>query len=193
MADQADVRSIDAVREWHAALTAYGESLSEAMAGVELELRRAFDWLAEQLDRWKKAIRECEQEVVQAKAALSARKFPGWDGREPDTTGRGREVRRGKARRDHAEHQVEKARAWTGRLPQVIDEVYRGPAPRLVNFLEADLPKGLAMLDRRITALESYAGLRPDYAPGPSVSSLPNPPPPPKPEAQPSPRPEERS
>src|SRR5262249_6084298 len=135
MADQADVRSIDAVREWHAALTAYGESLSEAMAGVELELRRAFDWLAEQLDRWKKAIRECEQEVVQAKAELSARKFPGWDGREPDTTVQERELRRAKARLEHAEDQVEKVRAWIGRLPQVIDEVYRGPAHRLVNFL----------------------------------------------------------
>ena len=68
----ADVRSIDAVREWHAALTAYGDSLAEAMAGVEMEIRRGSDWLHEQLDLWKRAVRECEQEVTQAKAELSS-------------------------------------------------------------------------------------------------------------------------
>ncbi|HYH66823.1 MAG TPA: hypothetical protein VD866_19170, partial [Urbifossiella sp.] len=75
----ADVRSIAALRDWYAALTGYGESLSESLAGVELELRRGFDWLEEQLGRWQKAVRDCEEEVVQAKAELSARKFTGWD------------------------------------------------------------------------------------------------------------------
>jgi hypothetical protein len=173
MADQADVRSIDAVREWHAALTGYGETLAEAMAGVELELRRANDWLYEQVGRWQRAIRECEQQVVQAKAELAARKFPDWSGREPDTTVQEKALRQARARLEHAEDQVEKVRAWIGRLPKMIDEVYRGPAHRLVNFLEAELPKGLAVLGQRITALETYAGLRTDYAPGPSVSSLP--------------------
>src|SRR5437868_3828747 len=176
MADQADVRSIDAVRDWHAALTTYGETLAEAMAGVELEIRRAGDWLHEQLGRWQRAVRECEQEVVQAKAELAARKFPDWSGREPDATVQERALRQARARLEHAEDQVEKVRSWIGRLPKMIDEVYRGPAHRLVNFLEADLPKGLAVLERRIVALETYAGLRTDYAPGPSGSSLPNPP-----------------
>ena len=77
----ADVRSIAALRDWHAALTGYGEALAESLAGVELELRRGFDWIDEQLGRWQKAVRDCEEEVVQAKAELSARKFTGWDGR----------------------------------------------------------------------------------------------------------------
>ena len=45
---QADVRSIDAVRDWHAALANYADSLAEALAGVELELRRGYEWLDEQ-------------------------------------------------------------------------------------------------------------------------------------------------
>ena len=59
MADAADVRSIDAVREWHAALAEYGDGLAEALAGVELEIRRAYDWLDEQLGRWQRSIRDC--------------------------------------------------------------------------------------------------------------------------------------
>ena len=172
MADSADVRSIDAVRDWHAALAAYGENLTEALAGVQMEIRRGFDWLHEQLVLWQRAVRECEEEVVQAKAELSSRKFPDFSGRMPDTTVQEKNLRQAKARLEHAEDQVQKVRAWIGRLPKAVDEAYSGPARRLGNFLEVELPKGLAVLDRRVAALESYAGLRPDYAPAPAASSV---------------------
>jgi hypothetical protein len=120
---------------------------------------------------WQQAVRDCEEEVVQAKAELSARKFPGFDGREPDTTVQERNLRRARARLEYAEDQVVRVRSWIGRLPKMIDEVYRGPSHRLVGFLEVELPKGIAGLGRQIAALESYAGLRVDYAPAPSNSA----------------------
>lgn len=185
----ADVRSIDALRDWYGSLTTYGETLSEAMAGVELEIRRSFDWLSEQLGRWQRAVRECEEEVTQAKAELAARKFTDWSGREPDTTVQEKALRAAKARLEYAQDQVERARSWIVRLPKAIDEVYRGPAHRLVTFLEVDLPRGLASLSRRLASLESYAGLRPDYAPGPASPPTPVAPPPP-PQPTPDARPE---
>lgn len=158
----ADVRSIDALREWQAALHNYADMLSESLAGVELEIRRGMEWLHDQLGLWKKAVRECEQDVVQAKAELAQRKYPGFDGREPDTTVQERNLKRAKASLEYAEEQVEKTRSWIGRLPKMIDEVYRGPSHRLGGLLEADLPKGLAELGVRIEALERYANLRTD-------------------------------
>jgi hypothetical protein len=173
----ADVRSIAALRDWHAVLTRYGETLSESLAGVELELRRGFDWLDEQLGRWQKAVRDCEEEVVQAKADLSARKFTGWDDREPDTTVQERDLRRAKARLEYAEDQVRVVRGWIARLPKLIDELYRGPATRLTGFLEADLPRGLAALGWKIETLETYAGLRTDFTAGSASQPLPPSPP----------------
>ena len=178
----AEVRSIDAVRDWHATLTTYGEALAESLAGVELEIRRGFEWLHEQLVLWQRAVRKCEEEVVQAKAELAARKYPGFDGREPDTTVQEKALRAARARLEYAEDQVVRVRAWIGRLPKLIDEVYRGPAHRLASLIEADLPKGLAVLGRRIEALESYAGLRADYAPAPAGATVPPPPARPEPE-----------
>jgi hypothetical protein len=173
MPDGADVRSIDAVRDWHAALAEYGDMLAESLAGIALEIRRAQEWLNEQLALWKQAVRKCEEDVTRAKAELSQRKFPTWDGREPDCTVQEKNLKRARARLEHAEDQVEKCRQWIGRFPQAIDEVHTGPSRRLGNFLEADLPKGQAELARRIAALEVYAGLRSDYAPGPSGSQTP--------------------
>jgi hypothetical protein len=172
MADAADVRSIDTVREWHASLAEYGDGLAEALAGVEMEIRRAFEWLNEQGARWQRAVREREEEVVRAKAELSQRKFPNWDGRMPDCSVQEKALRLARARLEHAEDQVEKCRAWVGKLPKLIDEVYRGASRRLSNFLEVDLRKGLADLGQRLAALESYASLRADYAPTPLASSV---------------------
>ena len=69
---------------------------------------------------------------------------------------------------EHAEEKVETVRRWIGRLPKMIDEMFTGPSRRLKSMLEADLPNAQAALAQRIASLESYAGLRPDYAPGPS-------------------------
>lgn len=171
MPDGADVRSIDAVRDWHAALATYGDTLGEALSGVELEIRRAHDWLGEQLARWQRAIRDFADEVTRARAELSQRKFVNWDGREPDCTVQEKNLRIAKARLEHAEVQVEKCRQWASRLPRVVDETYGGAGRRLANFVEGELPRALADLVRRIGALEGYAGLRPDYAPNPSSAS----------------------
>jgi hypothetical protein len=173
MADGADVRSIDAVRDWHAALVDYRDGLSDSLAGVELEIRRARDWLEEQLSRWQRAIRDCEEEVVRAKAELAQRKFPTWDGREPDCTVQEKALRLAKARLEHSEDQVAKCRQWLGRLPKMVDELYVGASRRLSNFIDAELPKALVDLSRRVESLESYAGLRTDYAPAPMLSALP--------------------
>jgi|SRR5579883_350982 len=167
----ADVRSIAAVVDWRADLVTYGELLAESMAGVDLEIRRAQDWLEEQLTRWKKAVRDCEEDVTRAKAELSQRKFPTWDGRDPDCTVQEKNLRLARARLEHAEEKVETVRRWIGRLPKMIDEMFTGPSRRLKSMLEADLPNGIAALSLRIASLESYAGLRPDYAPGPSTTS----------------------
>jgi hypothetical protein len=167
----ADVRSIDAVRDWHVALANYADSLSEGLSGVEMELRRAFEWLDEQLALWRQAVRDCEEEVVRAKAELSQRKFKTWDGREPDCTVQERALRQARARLEHAEEQVEKVRHWIGVLPKIVDETYRGAGRRLQNFLDDDLPKGQTDLARRITSLEVYAGLRPDFASSGSTGS----------------------
>jgi hypothetical protein len=118
MPDGADVRSIDAVRDWYAALADYGDALAEALAGVELEIRRAYEWLEEQSARWQHAVRQCEEDVTRAKAELSQRKFQTFDGREPDCTVQEKNLRLARARLEHAEDQVAKCRQWVARLPR---------------------------------------------------------------------------
>lgn len=157
MTDGADVRSLAALRDWHAALAAYGETLAEALAGVALELRRATDWLEEQQEQWQRAVRDREHDVTRAKAELAQRRFPTWDGRLPDCTVQEKNLRRAEAALEEAQEQVERCRRWQSRLPKLVEETYTGASRRLAHFLEAELPRALADLARRIAVLERYA------------------------------------
>jgi hypothetical protein len=169
MTPGADVRSIPALREWLATLANYRSSAAEALAGIDMEIRRGFDWVAEQGQLWQQAVRKCEEDVVRAKHELAARKWPGPTDRPPDTTVQERNLRRAQARLEHAQEKVATCRAWLTRLPKQVDETYTGPSRRLSLFLDAELVRGMALLDRRVEALESYAQLRPDFAATPSA------------------------
>ena len=170
----ADVRSIPALIEWHAALAAFQEGAGEALMALNQEVRRLAEWTAEQGRLWSRAAREAEQAITQAKAELAARRFPGFDGRMPDTTVQERNLRRAVAKHDYATEKVATCRAWVGRLPKIIEEVYSASAHRLQMQLEGDVARGLAELTRQIEALERYAGISHDYAARPS--DLPAPP-----------------
>jgi hypothetical protein len=165
-----DVREIDALREWIAALATYREAAQACLSGTSLEIRRGFDWIEERLSEWKRTLKDCEEEVHLAKMDLAARQIPNHDGKYPDTTLQERNLRRAVARRDHCEEKIDACKKWLSRLPKLIDESYTGPARRLETFLAIDLANAGADLKRRVDALDRYAELKPDFGPGPSVS-----------------------
>ena len=174
MTSGADVRSIDALREWLAAAHTYRDNCDESLAGIRMEIRRGIDWVGQQADHWQTEGRRAEEDVVQAKADLSARKFPNWSGGMPDTTVQERNLRRAEARRDHAHDQVIRCKKWLVQLPRLIDESFTGAGHRLAMFIEGELARGLAALSRQLDALDRYAETRPDFAPTPSTSGLPS-------------------
>lgn len=167
MATGADVRSIPALAEWLAALKVFQTAAADAVGGTNMELRRAVDWVADQAQLWKREVRNAEEAVVQAKAELNARQFPGYDGRMPDTTLQERNLRRANARLDHAHDRVRTCQGWLSRLPKLIEETYAGRAHRLGVFLDTDLERALAVLVRRLDALERYAEVKTDYRAAP--------------------------
>jgi hypothetical protein len=161
----ADVRSIEALRELHAAVCKFRTSAQDALATVDLTIRRANDWLSDQLNFWQHAIRTSEDEVFQAKQELAQRKYTGWDGREPDATVQEENLRKAQAKLRYAQDKVAAVRRWMQKFPHAVSEMYAGPARQLAASLETELPRGLALLERRVVALEQYAALAPPEGP----------------------------
>src|SRR5262245_24626938 len=167
----AAVHSIPALQDFYNALCIFRNEGHEALSSVAVEIRRADQYLTEQHNHWRREVKLSSEEVAQAKLELARKKFPGFDGRVPDCTLEERNLRRAQHRLDHAERQVEVVRSWMNRLAREISEVYETQEHNLSNFLEGDLARGLAMLERRLQALERYVAM--------AAPSLPPPPPPP--------------
>jgi hypothetical protein len=156
----ADVGSFDALHDWYAALAEFRTEAQAALTSLALALQRAADWLEQQQSHWRRQIRVGEEEVVQARAELTSRRFAGFDGEEPDCSTQEDNLHRAEARLEFAQDRLEATRRWLRRLPQDREDTYEGPARRLAFFLDADLARGLAVLQRQLAALERYADLR---------------------------------
>jgi hypothetical protein len=140
----ARVTSLDLLRDFRAALAAFKTDGQDGLTAIALDVRRAFDWLADQRVFWVKTVRECQDEVTHAKAELARKQvfLPGE--RQPDTTQEAKALQKAQARLAHAEEQVERCRRWEPALRRAADE-YEGPARQLADLLEVDVavaPKG---------------------------------------------------
>lgn len=171
----ADVHAIDALQDWHNALCVFRAEAVESLGSISLEIRRAFEWIDEELNAWKREVKEAQDDLLRAKAELAQRKTPDYSGRVPDTSVQEENLARAKNRMRFAEDQIEVCRKWAMRLPKMISEEYEGPARRLMNFLEGELPATIAQLGNQIDRLHAYLAIDPT-GPGPM--------PPPKSEGQ---------
>ncbi|MFO0807395.1 MAG: hypothetical protein U0746_02095 [Gemmataceae bacterium] len=160
MQPPARVTSFDMLRDFRASLATFREDGMDAITAAALEIQRAFDWLSERRKMWQKAVRDRQDEVVQAKAALTRKELHLPGERPPDTTQERKALRRAQARLEEAEDKVEKTKRWEPVLRRAVEE-YEAPARGLGSVLEVDVPKALSLLGRILDALDEYAALPP--------------------------------
>src|SRR4051794_40115797 len=94
----ARVTSLDLLRDFRAALATFKGDGQDGLTAITLDLRRAFDWLSERKQFWIRAVRECQDEVVHAKADLARKQVFIAGERKPDTTQEVKALRRAQAR-----------------------------------------------------------------------------------------------
>jgi hypothetical protein len=158
----AGVTSFAVLHDWYAALAKFRTEAQDALTELSLSLQRSAVWLDEQQQYWQRQIRACEEAVTQAKAELTNRRYTDFSGNIPDCTVQEKNLRRAQAKLQAAEDRLEAVRAWMLQLPREVCATYDGPTGRLALFLDADLPSGLALLARQLTALEKYTDLQSD-------------------------------
>jgi len=158
MNGSANVTSIEALGELRAALCCFGDKAAEAVCAADAEIHRTVDWLGDQLGYWQHEVRRWEDEVFRARGELSRRRMLRIGDRPPDCSEQEEVLERARQALAHAEDQVERTRRWHRLWQEAVIE-YQGPVGQLKSLLEGDLPRAIALLERKIETLDSYVGL----------------------------------
>jgi exonuclease VII large subunit len=158
----ANVRSIDALKDFRNQLIAFRDSGSQVLAAVQVEIRRTLDWLShDQAKYWQQEIRHREERVNEAKMELSrAMMSKNASGEPPPCTEQKVALAKAKQRLAEAEDKLDRVKHWVQVLQQEVED-FRGPSQTLASRLDAGLPKAVVWLDQAIASLEAYVGMAP--------------------------------
>ncbi|NCA11698.1 hypothetical protein EBR56_07800 [bacterium] len=157
MSTQADVKSLDTLAFVKAALAAYAHETGGAVDEIELEGRKAVDYIT--VDRaafWKAEVRRCGDLVNDAIKALEhCRAFKKVGDNQPSCVEEKKALEKARARLANAERKAEAVRRWT---PVVLQQ-FRDTCVRLVHFrevIDVDCPVAIARVEKMLRSLEAY-------------------------------------
>ena len=160
MGPAAHVTQTETLVEFRAAVCTFADQAKDALGIIDHEIRRTFSFLDEQMRGWHAEVRHAEDEVIQAKIELSQRRNQRIGDRKPDTAFQEKALRRAQARLEFAQEKLAATKRWLRDLPHELMN-YEGPARQLQNALEADVPRMVAFMERKIAALEAYVNQPP--------------------------------
>jgi hypothetical protein len=161
MSDAARVTSIDALKDFRESVQAFLEEAKNALIAVELENRRAIDWLVNrQRLYWAEELKRRREKHSMALTELHRKKLQQRPGTTVFDTDQQEAVRATLVKVREAEAKIELVKKWTSPLQHAIDE-YHGVARPLGDMLEGDVRHSINMLERMIISLEEYLRMSP--------------------------------
>ena len=161
MARGAKVRSIDAVGTFSAALKNFEEESTGVLTSLDMEVRRALEWIHhDRKEYWKQQVRRRDDKVAEARADLARCLAYRSTDEQPSCHDEKIALEKAKRRLRAAEEKVQIVRHWTRVLDHEVHE-FRGSINQLTHWLQVDHPQSVAALERMMTALSAYVGLEP--------------------------------
>lgn len=171
MGNQAAVYSIQALKDFQAALVMFSEDALGALGAVDMEARRTLVWL--QQDRrpfWIDQIKKRREWVAQAKAEVFRRQLAKTADYTPSFSEQKEALRKAEESLKDAESRLTLVKKWEQILPQIIFE-YQGSARRIKDMAAGDALRAALTLAKIVDALESYIREAPSLGSSPSGQS----------------------
>ncbi len=152
----ANVTAIDAVREFRTALLNFEGDIRQALTLLSLEVRRAVDWIEiDRLRYWPVEIRRADEALRQARNDLERCQLKYGSEEAPSCYEQKKAVARAVQRARLCEQKLRATKRWTRTLRQELNE-FEGQLAKMNNWLDADLPRAVAALERMLGALDKY-------------------------------------
>jgi hypothetical protein len=156
LSSQADVRSIEAIKEFRACLTLYAEEAQGALGAVKMEARRTVQWL--QHDRktyWSEQVKRRREQVASARAEVARRRLAKTPEHTPAFSEQKEILRQAEAGLREAEMKMVLIKKWEPALQLAVLELHASTR-RISDLSGTDVPRASLLLGRLIDALEAY-------------------------------------
>ncbi len=160
MGRPARVKSIDALQSMSAALECFHDHVRSALDDLEMEINRALQWIGQDCRQyWKQEVRRAWDNVTEAKLQLEhALIFRRGERQHSACMEEKKALERAKRYLELAQSKEQAIGHWALAIERAVHE-YRGIRTNLVDWLDADFPRAVAVLGRMISNLESYIRL----------------------------------
>jgi hypothetical protein len=156
-AQSANVTSIDAPRQFRAALVRFIAEVEAALVMLEMEAHRPMEWIEADRPRyWRQEGRKASEAVAEARVALERCqvRIGGEDARY--CYDERKALEKAKRRLITSEEKMQSLRRWRTEMQKAVEELQVQLA-RAKHYLETDLVKAIAALDRIGAALDRYS------------------------------------
>jgi hypothetical protein len=172
MPRRAQLFSIDAVATLAAAVETFHGEAQAALEELELEIRRALEWIGhDRKDYWNRELRRGWERTAEARVQLQQGMTFRRVGNEPMAcVDEKKALEQAKRRLELAQQQVEAVRHWSYAVERAVRD-YRAARSSLANWLDADCPRAVAALRRMTETLQHYVAM--EVPPDPSAAVQP--------------------
>jgi hypothetical protein len=156
VSQSAQVRSVEAIARFWAALKVFQDEALGAVGQLEQQTGRALMWFDQEAPAaWKRHVRASHDLLGEARARLETCRNRTVAGHRPYCYEERLAVEAARRRLREAQEKVETVHQWGLRMHRDTDE-FRGRVGRLKRYLEGDLERTSALLERTLAALEQY-------------------------------------
>ena len=156
MSEAANVRSINAIRDFRAAIIEFAQTSGTALSESQSDVQRTIWWLQqERLAHWQRELKNRNRKLTEAKSAMEQKEI-----QKVSTVLEKRQVTQWQARVAEAEDKIVKVKRWVRELERELIK-FKAQSQRLGRTLDGEVPQVIAKIDRMLDSLEAYLHLRP--------------------------------
>jgi len=164
-AHSANVTSVEVLRGFRAALVKFGEALEAALVALDLEARRPVDWV--EMDRaryWPQQGRRAGEVLSEAKLALERCEVRVSTEDTKYCYDERKAVEKAKRRLQLTEEKTQATKRWKVEMRKHHED-FQVEIAKARQYLETDVPRAIAELDRMLEALGRYIDVTKDPTP----------------------------
>ena len=159
MGQSANVTSVDAIRQFAAAVIAFQEEARLCLTMLDSQLRQILFWL--ERDRpgfWKREIENCLRDIADARVRLHQCRMRRMGDFRPSCIEEVKDLEAAQKAMEFGQKQIPNVKRWNIEAAHEGNE-YHGRAAQLVQSIEREIPRLLAILAFTIDRLDAYAAV----------------------------------